>query len=465
MIFKQKNSGLFCISFDSVAMSGIIVELLKVAKVFYDNDYLIYLDLGYEIKADKNNFFIPYSEEKKIIPHWINLVKTIDHPFYDYSEDLILAIFQSAINESKISSEHENLIENYSNYISERLIILWNELNIKYILVENGTLPENIIFTKAIYKAIEIYGKQNNFKKYVIWRNHDLMWSSEANIYKYGKFPYQNTPKFSTSRFISNVVLHDADYNEALNWCPSASISVLRNNFQVKKIVNYQKTRDGFRKLYNIPESAFLLARSTRIIPQKRIDRDIYLVNFLYQIAKSQKNDINIYLAIAGNPHENFDEYLRLKKLISEFKLEDYVFFTGNLKPIELQNDDENNLESLILASDLCSFMTSYHYDSFGNPIAEAISLGKPYIATSYKQYKHVYGDLGYQGLIFPISEDVDEQVNEHFAKKVYELLLNQDDRDAIVAKNTHIMKSYTQNNSNLIKALNKLLDSSLINE
>ena len=72
MLTKKKKSGLFCISFDAVPLSGVIVEFLKIAEIFHKNDYSIYLDLGYEVKSDKKNFFKDYTHEKNIFPSWIH---------------------------------------------------------------------------------------------------------------------------------------------------------------------------------------------------------------------------------------------------------------------------------------------------------------------------------------------------------------------------------------------------------
>ena len=58
--------GAIFISFDAVAVSGITVEALKVAKRLRRNDIACYLDVGYDIKVDKGNFNKPYEEENDI---------------------------------------------------------------------------------------------------------------------------------------------------------------------------------------------------------------------------------------------------------------------------------------------------------------------------------------------------------------------------------------------------------------
>ena len=334
MLTLNKKPGLFCISFDAVALSGIIVEFLKVAKIFYQNDYLICLDLGYEIKADKNKFFHAYTNEKKLFPVWVELIKIIDEPFKNYSPELVYEIFKVVAADSSKLYLYEQIIEDYSNYIAGQLLQAWNKLNIQVVIVENGTLPENIIFTKSLYKAIESYGAQHQLNKYVIWRDHDLMWSSEANLSKYGRPPYPDIPKLSPSKHIAHIVLHQADYEEAVKWSPNVSISILKNTFQplslTKSLAN--KIRSEFREYYHIPEKAYLIARFTRIIPQKKIDRDIHLLHLLYKICQSQQKTPNIYLAVAGSKTENPQEFQRLTDIITNYQLDDYVIFTGSFR-------------------------------------------------------------------------------------------------------------------------------------
>ena len=448
-------------------MSGIIVEFLKLAEVFHKNNYGIYLDLGYEIKSDKRKFFQPYIEENKLFPSYINLIKTLKKPFYNYSASLIEEILHVVTqNNPSILKKYAHIIENYSDYIADKLIHLWNKLNINIVVVENGTLPENIIFTKALYKAIAQYGQQHQFKKYVIWRDHDLMWSSESNINKYGRRPYPNVPKILPSEFISFIVLHHADYGEVLKWSPKANISILRNNFNIpsplKKLDHSERLqiRNYFRSQYNIPNEGHLLARFTRIIPQKRIDRDIYLLHLLHQQCKIENKSLNICLAIAGNQNENIIESLRLKNLITKFQLNNHVIFTGELKPIGFTtNNFEKSISSLIIACDLCSFLTSYHYESFGNPISESILLDRFFITTSYKRYQHVYGDMGYKSLVFSISDQKDHLITEEFASEVYELLNNEKKRNKVIRHNRTIMESKQKNDLPLFEKLNQLLD------
>ncbi|HGJ5883531.1 MAG TPA: glycosyl transferase family 2, partial [Arsenophonus sp.] len=76
--------------------------------------------------------------------------------------------------------EKNNLLEQVNivaNALSELIFNTWNKLEITHLVIENGTLPENIIYTKALYKSIEKYGLQKNLACFVLWRDHDLMWN------------------------------------------------------------------------------------------------------------------------------------------------------------------------------------------------------------------------------------------------------------------------------------------------
>src|SRR5688572_7033372 len=134
---ENKMKGLFCISFDAVATSGIIVEFLKIAKIFNQNSYAIYLDLGYEIKADKNNFFKPYTHEKSLFPSWVNLIKVLEQPFNQYSTKLVEHLLYLVIHNSFEFNDYSQLIENYSDHIADKFVTLWNKLNIHVVIVEN----------------------------------------------------------------------------------------------------------------------------------------------------------------------------------------------------------------------------------------------------------------------------------------------------------------------------------------
>lgn len=169
-------TALWGISFDGAPISGLIVEFVKTARLFHDRGIRVHLDLGYDIKADKNAFFRPYTDEAELLPEWIELdrieaVQGID----GYTPELVTAVLREVIGRGD-DSRLRSVMHSVTATLRDRILAKWTELGISFVLVENGTLPENVIYTRALYQAIEEYGNRHRLGCFVLWRDHDLMW-------------------------------------------------------------------------------------------------------------------------------------------------------------------------------------------------------------------------------------------------------------------------------------------------
>jgi hypothetical protein len=51
--------------------------------------------------------------------------------------------------------------------LAKRIVALWGKLGISNVVVENGTLPESIIYTKALYLTIEHYGQRHALERFM----------------------------------------------------------------------------------------------------------------------------------------------------------------------------------------------------------------------------------------------------------------------------------------------------------
>ena len=431
--------GLLGISFDAVPLSGVIVEFLKVARVFRNNGYRIHLDLGYEIKSDKGPFFAPHADG---LPDWVNRVRILPEPFDGYSNALVAGSLKYMAQPFEAEPDREEAMAHYSREIAGRLVRTFVALNLRILIVENGTLPENVMFARALRQAIEVYGRRTGAGKFVLWRDHDLMWTSESSSGKYGQFPYPRVPKIQPSPFITHAVLSVADRDLAMAWSPEVELEVLPNHFWNGMAAGPERTEEAsgraFRSAHGIPGDAVLIARYTRIIPQKRIDRDLDLLSFLHQLARDPREGPGPYLCIAGDVGEDAGESRRLREQARSLHLEAFVVFTGELEPLT-QADASGNGRSvydLIAASDLCSFLTSHDYESFGNPVAEAIMMHRPYLSSSYDRYRHCYADKGYLGLVFPVAEGADGPMDMAFALEVHRFLKDGPARSRMVRHN-----------------------------
>lgn len=416
---------LWGISFDATPISGVVVEFVKTARVFREQGYRVHLDLGYDVKADKNAFFRPYRDEAALLPDWVQLdrVEGIEEvPGYD--QQLVSAVLREYVQQG--AGEHLlPRVDAAAEAIGERIVATWERLDVSFVMVENGTLPENITYTKALYSAIERYGRRHRLGRFVLWRDHDLMWQSEPGIKKYGDFPYPRTVAPADSPYVHYIALHEEARSRTLEWVPGLqNIDVLPNTFTHTPAVAGRANAD-FRRDHGIPEGAPLIARCTRIIPQKRIDRDIHLVAALAAHA-------DVHLFVAGDTAESPGEYAELGRLAESLGVRERVVFGGRLAPHEADigsaRGDGYSVRDLLAHADMASFLTSYDYESYGNPIGEAIASRVPYITTRYQLYDTVYGDKGFRAPVMELTTG--DLPTQSFVDDVAELILDERKRE-----------------------------------
>lgn len=174
-------SVLWCLSFDATPLSGVVIELLKTASRFAVRGHRVHLDLGYDVKADKGGFFRPYGDEAGLLPDWVALDRidgVEEMPGYD--EDFVRRTLERFVRSGDDSLRPE--IDRIAGELADRIVERWERLGVTLVMVENGTLPENVTYTEALYRAIETYGGRHGLRRFVLWRDHDLMWQSEPGI-------------------------------------------------------------------------------------------------------------------------------------------------------------------------------------------------------------------------------------------------------------------------------------------
>lgn len=418
-------TALWGISFDATAISGVVVEFVKTARLFRDQGYRVYFDLGYDVKEDKHAFFRPYSGEDRLLPGWVTLDRTggIDEiPGYD--EAFVARVLRDCV-QGGAGGSLARQVDAVAEALSRRIVENWQRLDVSLVMVENGTLPENIAYTKALYRAIDRYGRERGLGRFVLWRDHDLMWQSEPGLVKYGVFPYSCTVPPVNSPYIHYVALHEDALRKTLEWAPGLkNIDVLPNTFtHAPAVVDHRNA--GFRREHKIPEKALLLARCTRIVPQKRIDRDIHLV-------ASLARDADVYLFVAGDRAESTQEYAKLVHLAESLGVRDRVVFGGRLAPHEADVGHASgggySVRDLLAHCDAASFLTSGDYESYGNPIGEAIASRVPYLTTRYDLYDTVYGSKGFRAPVMELSAG--DLPAPPFTDHVAELLLDDAKRE-----------------------------------
>ncbi len=426
---------LWGISFDATPISGVVVEFVKTARILSERGYRVHLDLGYDVKADKNAFFRPYRDEAALLPDWVRLAR-IDglDAVAGYDADFVTAVLREVVQ----AGDDERLgprIDAVAEQISRRIVDTWRRFGVSFVLVENGTLPENITYTRALYLAIERYGREEGLGRFVLWRDHDLMWQSEPGAGKYGTFPYPQAVAPADSPHIQYLVQHAEARRRMLHWQPDLRhLAVLPNTFSASPAV-VDEHNAAFRRDHGIPAQALLIARPTRLIPQKRIDRDIHLLAAL--LAHPRLAD-DIYLFVTGDRAESPAEYTRLAAFARRLGVADRVVFGGWLAPhageVGRPAGRGYSVQDLFAHADLVSFLTSGDYESYGNPIGEAIAAGVPYITTGYDLYDEVYGSAGFQAPVMDLAAG--DLPTPDFVDAVADLLGDAETRRRTVAVN-----------------------------
>ncbi|MEV6240527.1 glycosyltransferase [Lentzea sp. NPDC051838] len=418
-------SVLWGVSFDATAMSGVVVEFLKTAKTFSDRGYEVHLDLGYDVKADKGRFFQPYRHER--VPDWVTLDRVDGIARVEgYDQEFVEATLRAVGRDEQVDTER------VTAGLAAAIVRTWENRGVTLVVVENGTLPENVAYTKALYRAISDYGARHGLGRFVLWRDHDLMWQSEPA--KYGSFPYPATPPMVNSPHVHYFALHEEAKRRTLEWMPRLeNLDVLPNTFTTPS----RPGRADFRDHYGLPPDAKIIARCTRIIPQKRIDRDLHLLKHLP----------GTWLFVAGDVEEDPEETGRLRALADELQVP--VVFGGMLEPCESAGEGFS-VRDLLAHADVVSFLTSYDYESYGNPISEAIAAGVPYIASRYALY-----DMVYAGFEAPVLEILEHDLpTPEFARQVHDLMTNAERRAEVVTHNQRLGRHSRATANELVNTL-----------
>ncbi len=113
------------------------------------------------------------------------------------------------------------------------------------------------------------------------------------------------------------------------------------------------------RRELGCPPGCFLLMSISRLVPWKRVDRGIEIVERL--VKRHSRHDVR-YCVVGGGADEP-----RLRQLVESKDLGNYVFFTG---PV-----DHGTASRYLQAAD--AFLSLYDLSNVGNPLLEAIRAHK----------------------------------------------------------------------------------------
>lgn len=432
---------IFGISFDGLAISGIVNEFLNVAAVLRGRTFRVLFELGYDITMGRTTDL-----GRSFLPPWVQAVRCIgsEHP-PAYCTDLIEEAAAHVRTGTTIAAA--KVYDDLCCQLAALLVTAFVRENVRFLVVENGTLPDNPLFTEAVYLAISEYGARQKLGKYVLWRDHDLMWSAEPHLY--GSYPYPGVRKPQVNQYIHYAVATEWMRTRMQAWTPSVTYHIIPNRFFSP--ARLHTTGRPLRAAYGIPEDAYLVARCTRIVPQKCIERDLRLVDQLQLRLAAQGDARKVFLFVTGPTQEDPGEFERLRSLERTLSIAGQVLWADGLLPFNPLMIDSAvqtgrfSVRDLLSEADLSSFLTSYDYEGFGNPPGESMAMGVPFIATTYELYYEVYGSKGAIAPLLPIdrASSPAEPIPESFIIWTLRALTDTEYRAQIARRNLEVCQRF----------------------
>lgn len=442
-----KRSKLLGISCDAIPISGLIVEFYKLAQILHHLDWEISLDLGYEIRVEKNNFGKPYPR-KRYTPLWINLVRAplLDIDGYTpQAIDKIREISSRRILKKADIQKLQTRIDKLSANISDHLTKWLFEESPDMIVVENGTLPENIAFTTVLKSSITNYGREKHLNRYVLWRDHDLPWSVDP--FRYPPPPFNRFVSLPDSnKYIRYAAIQQSLAEKIHLYSPQAEVITLKNSFidshhTQPTVTSFNR---GLLEKFGIPRNADLFVCDVRIIPQKRIDRCIHLLHHLKFLYKKSGIKNEPYLVIAGPADEDPKEFYKLTKLCSSLGVQKNVIFANGLVLEGYKKGKETyySVKDAAAYAKMFWFFTGQLYDSFGEAVGEAASFKLPISVSGYDAFQQVYGENGFWATILndKFGQDIPDL---NFAEKVFDVIKNGYKYQALLENNFKLCQRY----------------------
>jgi glycosyltransferase involved in cell wall biosynthesis len=428
------------ISFDGLAISGIVNEFLNVAAALRGDKFRVLCDLGYDITMGRTKDL-----GWEYLPGWVEPVSCLGGTLPEaYTPELVEQAHAAVVAGTRIAD-----IRSYDGLCRELTLSLVETFvreNVHLLIVENGTLPDNPLFTEALYRAIAEYGASRKLGKYVFWRDHDLMWSAEPDLY--GPYPYPGVHKPEPGEHIHYVVTTDWMRKRLLAWAPSTTCHLIPYRFLS---LPPRRPHGSLRSAYGVPEDAFLIARCTRVVPQKSIERDLHLLHEVQLRLAAAGDPRKVFLVVAGLTQEEPEEFEKLRSLEQGISIAGQVVWADGLPALNAdmaepaERADRFSIRDLLCEADLSSFLTTYDYEGFGMPPGEAMAMGVPFIATTYELYHEVYGSKGAVAPLLPIDRgsSPDDPVPESFVEWTLRALTDAGYRAEILDRNRAVVRRF----------------------
>jgi mannosylglucosylglycerate synthase len=337
---------------------------------------------------------------------------------------------------SEVVNLHDAVVYDSHNYkkIEKRIFELSGKIEgILKEFFDNGKKPDLLIVANVLSLpmhfplAVALSRVIDDMGIPTIARHHDFWWERKRFL-KSSMFSFFKKYFPPKSKYIKHVVINSISQKELKERFGLKS-NVIADTFDFDSGLNKKDAYDmSFRKDLGISKDDVVFLQATRIVPRKRIEISIELIEKL--------NNPKYVLLIAGHSGDEGYKYEeKIRKLASESKAR--IIFAGHLINAKRKIKNGRRIYTLwdaFVNSDVVTYPTKQ--EGFGNQFVEATYFKKPIIMTPYEVYKQDISPLGYKVIEIP------EKITAKTVTEIAGFLKNPSLIQEMVDKNFEISKN-----------------------
>lgn len=300
------------------------------------------------------------------------------------------------------------------------------------IILNAFSLPMHFPLAVALARVVEEFGIAT------IARHHDFWWERKRFL-KSTMFPFFKRwfpPKLPTLQHvvINSIAQKELKERREIN----ASLIWDTYDFATKGSGEMDSYSKCWRKDFGIEKDDLVFLQATRIVPRKRIELSIELLERL-----RNPNAVLVIAGYSGDEGKDYEKHLRFLKKEKKVR----AIFIGRyinshrriITTIGAKSEPKRRrvytLWDCFVNADFATYPTKI--EGFGNQFVEAVYFEKPMIMTPYPVYEADVAPLGFQMVIMP------DRVTKEVVGKVRELIANPKKRKNMTEKNFVLGKKH----------------------
>lgn len=379
--------------------------------------------------------------------HWIKILKRMGHkvellageldtggtliPELHFQAPEVTELYEKVVYGKNNYRQVEDKIFEQAGKIEGKLRKFFGRKKIDLLIVPNVlSLPMHFSFAVALSRVLE------ETKIKTIARHHDFWWERDRFL-KSHMFPFFERYFPPLLPNVKHVVINSPaqkEFERRTLIKPAIIWDTTDFDAKINRLDSFSK---NWRQDFGITPNDRVLLQATRIVPRKRIELAIELLEKM-----ADPKAILVIAGKAGDEGIDYEKYLRRLakqkqirvKFIGKFvnsrrRVVDYKTRFGQRKTRRIYT-----LWDCYPNADLITYPTAL--EGFGNQFVEAMYFKKPIVVSPYQVYKTDIRPLGFEAIEM-------EKVTREVVSQVRELLASPAQQERMVNKNFELGKRY----------------------